>query len=1839
MDWKLRGSLSRDRERFSSMNILIIRLLSLLLVLSTNVAAQTITRIEVLDHGGQGTNTYLIASDVSDGNVATNRHRIDFETDINVPADGYYRLSYQLIDENGVIAVNDTQTPGFITAGNHTYQWNFAVFPQRLDPYQKHRLRVRLIEGQPTGPPLNTVAYLAEVDAETEATGRTYFHFTNTTSGDAPFNVIARVTSTNFSARKWILDTQAGRQYVIAACDYELRRWDGFSAGSAPVNNISVTLEAELHRESDGALVQVMVGGVPADFVTVAIPVSTDGWVLNGATREPTVTTGIFANIQLDPAVQLDSKNERYYVRTRIKHVDETGQPAVTGNSLDSADTQLFHFNGNLAFGSIATTFSHVATITAANTTTPALNVAVDQQSGVIAGFPNHTYGDGTALLVHLEPDGDATYQSVVFDVPVTGPAADTDTIANVSFQRSGLELLPTGLFGTVTVVLPTGVGFTESANSTLLDNTLQKSGVAFGANLVPSSSVVFDFALGAYFHEETKPVLYQTNSLTWQATQGKFDLGGPVAVSSVHRPYLDALDANPNVPGAQKLKPSNDGYWRHVDGGVGAVSISASPGGAARIDAQGIAITANHFFYAHHPKLSAINWTLAGSITLVEDKPVPASSKLNGVNSVPVLYAQHCQDTLAECAGAAEVFGTYIMNPAGNSLFVTPNGGLHAVGTISGAHKLGWGRLNGGNPVVHEAQTAFSGANFLMAGHFLSENAQAAFFGAGPGFIANTGVVASNPATLEVPGTSQYNTGAGDYPGMNVRASGADAGKQMISRLGGQASSPYTLAANSKFYARWSGVSGVQQATGGVTLPLPSLFGFPAQIDTFGLSWLSNENLLSRTDGQLQVVAPANIAFPFDDLTFTCLGAPAAAGMAGGALDRTLAYWNAPIRIFGLDFVPADSCDPSAGCLALACSLSAQNVPVPLIGTLGLRPDGQITAPGQADNCGIDSEFVLPAVTQVSGPRRTATEDASTYAFNPVRLAYLNTESEDNRPAGADRVGFWSLAGTLDVPFFENLEVHGHTSANPAAPTSELHLTGGFASGPKSFFNDPSFDSTHAARPAALNITNYRTSASHRAHAKQNWLEIFDMDYPLSWSSARRSFRSSESANVDLLVLTAQSQVDYLDPHHANLSFGVQYEGLPRISVSNALFNAIDEQTGVASSIVESAGQQVFDRMEGGVDAFADLLSDQADRLIGDVVDQLIDPGLDNFVDVVKDTAGNAIAANQDVRVAVKAKVDEYLRPVVAPPPPNGEVPAAPPPAPITPLQNTLAGFVGTIGAPSGLVPSVDLKLGAINDSLFAIAGNAGEVGNPLPGGAAGLLGRSGLDEFSPRVNASSLITNVVGDLAPQFNAVIQQAPVFSYLDEAASLDQIKASLDQIRASVQALKGSLANGQEFLAELSAFQLQLDALLADASLDSFLNSLANAVQAEIDRAFDRIEENLPTEAEAEAYVEGLREQIKARVRRELRDRLMASTAIENMRSAIRERLQVVHLAFREAVDAAFEEINTVIRRALSAHLAGLDESLNNYGEKINEVLKSGRIAGHAHIEDDALRELRLDARIELGVPQEDPFRFDGFFRFQQLNATGPGGCPGPGQVSAANLAEVTLGARNASLEWITPGMKANITGQLGFKTDVSPVIPISVGGSFEMTEGAMEFATAEVEELRGTMKIGIAPDLSSFGENYLGLAGSVRISGSGLEGGMFIGRSCNLDPINLINPQLGSLLGSGGFAGGYVFGAGRIPIVDFGCVFNVSAGVGLGAFYSVPGPTWGGLAQLSCSGEALCLISVRGSVDLVGVKRGDDFRFSGQGRISGKAGPCPLCKRFRKTVRFTYQNGDWDADY
>lgn len=99
-----------------------------------------------------------------------------------------------------------------------------------------------------------------------------------------------------------------------------------------------------------------------------------------------------------------------------------------------------------------------------------------------------------------------------------------------------------------------------------------------------------------------------------------------------------------------------------------------------------------------------------------------------------------------------------------------------------------------------------------------------------------------------------------------------------------------------------------------------------------------------------------------------------------------------------------------------------------------------------------------------------------------------------------------------------------------------------------------------------------------------------------------------------------------------------------------------------------------------------------------------------------------------------------------------------------------------------------------------------------------------------------------------------------------------------------------------------------------------------------------------------------------------------------------------------------------------------------------------------------------------------------------------------------------------------------------------------------------------------------------------------------------------------------------------------MPIIDYGCLFRIKAGVGAGMFAFLEGPI-GGKIFLGAEGEAICVVGVRGEVTLVGMKNGDVMRMKGKGKISGKVGPCPFCVKFSKTAEITYENGDWDADY
>jgi hypothetical protein len=198
-----------------------------------------------------------------------------------------------------------------------------------------------------------------------------------------------------------------------------------------------------------------------------------------------------------------------------------------------------------------------------------------------------------------------------------------------------------------------------------------------------------------------------------------------------------------------------------------------------------------------------------------------------------------------------------------------------------------------------------------------------------------------------------------------------------------------------------------------------------------------------------------------------------------------------------------------------------------------------------------------------------------------------------------------------------------------------------------------------------------------------------------------------------------------------------------------------------------------------------------------------------------------------------------------------------------------------------------------------------------------------------------------------------------------------------------------------------------------------------------------------------------------------------------------------------------------------------------------------------------------------------------------------------------------------------------------------------MAGSFELTQGGFGFEGFQIDEFNALMAIGAAefagnPELV---EAYLAATVQSRFTDYTLAGGAFLGRTCNFDPISW-DPDVNALLGSPPFTGVYVFGEGTFPIYDFSCLLRLSAGAGIGAFYFAEGPTYGGKLEGSVSGEALCIVSIKGEAKLAGLKSGSDFRYHGHASVKGKAGLCPLCVKFNRQIDTRYSTGSgWSVSY
>jgi hypothetical protein len=289
---------------------------------------------------------------------------------------------------------------------------------------------------------------------------------------------------------------------------------------------------------------------------------------------------------------------------------------------------------------------------------------------------------------------------------------------------------------------------------------------------------------------------------------------------------------------------------------------------------------------------------------------------------------------------------------------------------------------------------------------------------------------------------------------------------------------------------------------------------------------------------------------------------------------------------------------------------------------------------------------------------------------------------------------------------------------------------------------------------------------------------------------------------------------------------------------------------------------------------------------------------------------------------------------------------------------------------------------------------------------------------------------------------------------------------------------------------------------------------------------------------------------------------------------------------------------------------------------------AGKLNGHADIVGDSLKLLRIDGHFQFKVP--DDMELDAFLEIKDLTSDGSSSC----YSTNAPATEVTIGATGIPLDFAGTDAKANIEAKFTF--DNSSFFPVNVGGQLELI-GELDFEAFQLHDLAAAMAFGKY-------ENYVALKGGVKFNGYDFSGAVFFGRTCSLDPLILIDPEVAKVVGDPPFTGAYCYAQGWLPVSELvlgipaSCLFEISAGVGAGAFYFAEGPTYGGKMFLGVSGSLLCIVSIEGDITMIGVKHGDDLRFAGHGHFEADIGPCPFCISVSKEVELNYINKSWHFD-
>ena len=1802
-----------------------------------------------------------------------------------------YRISYQLLDEDGVpvkLANADLEIDAFTGAsesvpvsltgaapgpGSTTFNRTIAIYPDpvpTLDNNQGYRV-VATLQKKPIF--INTWSDIAS--SELSSAQAPVHHYTQSDSGDSNWNVIATAQNLSWD-RSHILQTDPDTGSFQASVDVTVGRYDDWNEPIAPQKQVEVIIDYDLIEVSSGNEVPLKNSGQ----VSTSLSMWQFSTVSSGGIRRKVPNLQSINNtIDLIPLQQINSSS-KHILRCTVRH-SENALGDLKVDTIQQLDPEgLLHFNGILLFGTTTTKFKRFASVPSYGATGTDADgndfvfslIKVANGKGILPGTNEYIFGNEANLIVSLMDNGNAVvtlgseevYNPDAPGTPITQVAANmTYTFGPVVMNSDGI------VTDSISIDLPQGHIFLPDTNLSSHHGEsviFHEDVINLNEAVVLQSALEINLPVNAAIVDESHPLVFAISKLNITPS-GELQYTSLVSYKYIHESALRRLEdeSAANIIEAfdeagrdLSRRASNDQYLRSITGVTeDRVTISAADDASSRMSTA-ISLAAQAF-QTHFPAQVDISWS-APSTVKISGGVIQEASSLEGADKLTFGYHQTCPDD--PCSDGVPKANRKLA-PDADTIAVTLTGGLYSSGTLTVEDYLAWGARGDGAgnidpdyPYAHRTGK-FANGNFFAPGYqiyaadnvLLKNNVYSAAGGDNaPGALLLSGFNGKTPEPkIHYPTEPAYVSGEGHYPGLNFVVDN-DSENDGASRIGGNtADYPYELmdGGASKYYSRCAGIFGRQVAIDGSFEPGLEIYGYDFKLTSFQLSFIASEQEDSWINGAITVQGHSDFTQSFLGLNLDCTGELESAEIdPDDNSEKNLVYWNSTFIPRSIRFEQASDgvCPPvNEGFLTMGVTTRVAHVPTDLHGTMAFKAgNGNLLTQTSGAAIGVDSRFRLPASIAMEGP----SED---YNLVPVgKLRFSNPEQNPDAVLGQPG-GFVTFASTINVPYFRDLQVQVMTSANDT-DSAPLYLAPGWTdTDGNTLFTNTGFDPDHVSWPEGdidleeYQLPNQDTDEDFLIKAEQDLFGLVPLSYPLKWDDGARSFASMDSVTDELVIIETEHQVDYLDASATKVSFGIKYDGLPEINLSNMLNGQID---GAAQAVSDTISVPLKGALDEAFEQFEDYLADSLDALVDPVVDKAAEVVICPLYDELLIHYNNARNAGDDWNT-FKAQLDAEIA---------GRLYNTAIPGNITLLQAELAKLSDVSEGAASLTADFKVALENIITGIDSIITQVEVVDgvaqfNPDPEAIAGAITNGILAKVEGereivQTLVKLLLENLVEPeiaifLEPLLDNVSSEinAELEALLDEVdPALDRISESLVQVREFLMEIHGAIDDVSGLVSDFNSLVIQattavdgfqeIAAKPASRAIE-FLEDLALANGIDVAAGTDQLNEYLDLfeEFDKDAFVAALKS--------ELKDALISSSLMEQYQFLLRQTLYDLQAKFEQSVASVLSQVSTVMKELISDTIGVLEDEINPLLGQVNEFMGAAEVVGYAEFNGDSLRKVRIDNHMQIKAP--DKMELNTFLEISSYTSSdqnGNGGCVDEGE----RAVEVTIGATDVPFDWISDGLSASLNLKMSLKDQGSGMRPNGVGGGFELTGGTVDFQVFEITEFAVTMTIG-------GDECYFGGKASARFDSYAVSVGLFFGRTCSADPLLIVDEDVGSLLNTSGIlTGAYVYGEIWMPIVDFGCIFNISAGVGTGVGFFLDGsdsPVFVGKMYAGVSGEALCVVSIKGEVTMVGIVQNGSFSASGTGKLSGKAGWCPFCVKFSANATISYSNGDWDVDY